>query len=607
MSEKVHQHDHANLSGDLSAEGSQSAWPPSFSVTANPADPGMGKAAQRNTATASPTRKKPPVKLSSLNVPGVPQDLLNKIAGSEGIRLDVYADSLSIPTVGIGHKLSEAEKKRWKVGDVLDESQIVAFAQTDIGLAWQAAVRQCAQIGVSDSGFRKALFEVNFQLGIHWNTKHTKTWAHMRAGHWEKAAQEAANSKWNAQTPQRVTNFQKALRQLKGGKSGNFDLWNKLKTTAMDSDAPGKEAEAVTTTSPQVNSPINSLSMTASVGRGGKNLPDDLQLVASYLQKAGAPPVMLAQMLNPMQNGQLIARYQKEVLGFSKADGRIDPGGKTFQAISKLKGRNIVKEWYSQPREEKAPEEDESLMDLISEWMGMGEGKDEPENEDLGDFKAKELPVKKYWVTQTAGQCDVYTKKVITKYAKDHPELYKDLGGISSGLTAEKNSLHLAWEDDFEKGVNRTQGKVGGNDISTLNKDEGEWSMAIRYINACLSAGVPAMVGVNHTFAYKKAASNNDNTTDHWLTIIGRGSDEKGKFFIYTDPGTKYKATGTSSENNRLYQTENLHIWRDETKYTNADSGKGSYTLVAVTLYDKHRGKSEFSVGGESFKRNKQF
>jgi hypothetical protein len=56
-------------------------------------------------------------------------------------------------------------------------------------------------------------------------------------------------------------------------------------------------------------------------------------------------------------------------------------------------------------------------------------------------------------------------------------------------------------------------------------------------------------------------------------------------------------------ENDRLYQTEDPHVWRDETKNANADAGAGSYTLVAVTLYENHRNKPTFKVGSETFQR----
>jgi hypothetical protein len=228
------------------------------------------------------------------------------------------------------------------------------------------------------------------------------------------------------------------------------------------------------------------------------------------------------------------------------------------------------------------------------------EGDNTPEG---WDFSETELDVKEYWQTQKGPKCDIYTKKVIDGHKADHPELYKDLGDIGESRTTEDNSLHLVWEKDHEQGKNRVEGPRNANDIDTLVKDECEWDMAIRYMIACLKIGVPVMVGVNHTFAYKNASANPDKTTDHWLTVIGKGEDEKGKYFSYTDPGTKNQNFGTNTENNRLYQTKDPHIWRDETKYAYADAGSGSYTLVAVSLYDKHRGKKEFKVGTEVFKR----
>lgn len=222
------------------------------------------------------------------------------------------------------------------------------------------------------------------------------------------------------------------------------------------------------------------------------------------------------------------------------------------------------------------------------------------------DFSEVELDVKDYWKSQgNTGDCNRFTEMVIDGHMEDNPELYKDFGDIGDGLTYRKNSFHTVWEEDWEKGTGRTQGKKGANDTGTLVRDDAEWEMAIRYITACLNSGVPAMVGVNHTFAYGRASANPDQSTDHWLTIIGKGEDERGKYFSYTDPGTSYKSTGTNTELNRLYQTDDPHIWRDESKYANSDgdAGAGSYTLVAVTLYDNHRNKEEFTVGSETFKR----
>ena len=131
--------------------------------------------------------------------------------------------------------------------------------------------------------------------------------------------------------------------------------------------------------------------------------------------------------------------------------------------------------------------------------------------------------------------------------------------------------------------------------------------MAIRYIVACIQAGVPVLLALNHTFAYKNALGNSDKTTDHWVTGIGVGSDENGTYISYTDPGTTSKSVGVNTALNRLYQTDDPHIWRDETRYANADSGRGSYTLVGVTLYSAHRGKQRFKVGNQTFVRKRKF
>lgn len=240
---------------------------------------------------------------------------------------------------------------------------------------------------------------------------------------------------------------------------------------------------------------------------------------------------------------------------------------------------------------------DFEIMAKLAEYIAMPE--------DLANFDEKELDVKKYWKSQgSTPNCDIYTKKVIDGHKKDNPSLYEDFGDIGSSKTTKENSFHTVWEDDWEKGLSRKQGPRNGNNHSTLNKDEGEWEMAIRYITACIEAGVPVMVGVNHTFAYSRASGNNDKSTDHWLTVIGKGQDAKGKYFIYTDPGTGRKNVGTDSDGNRLYQKEDAHIWRDDKKYADSDAGNGSYTLVAVTLYDKHRGKPEFQVGSQTFTRD---
>ena len=61
-----------------------------------------------------------------------------------------------------------------------------------------------------------------------------------------------------------------------------------------------------------------------SVGRGGKNSPLDVAVVRELLRAAGytAPDL-----------GAAIERYQREVAGLRRPDGRVDPGGRTLKAL----------------------------------------------------------------------------------------------------------------------------------------------------------------------------------------------------------------------------------------------------------------------------------
>ena len=85
----------------------------------------------------------------------------------------------------------------------------------------------------------------------------------------------------------------------------------------------------------------------STVGRGGDNRPEDLQALGKFLHQHGAPAALIVQIVNPLVNGALIERYQREVLGFSRPDGRIDPGGKTLGAIQELQGKEIVASWFT--------------------------------------------------------------------------------------------------------------------------------------------------------------------------------------------------------------------------------------------------------------------
>jgi len=119
--------------------------------------------------------------------------------------------TLDKPTAGIGHVLSETELKKYPVGTPIPQAVRDEWFKKDSAKAFAAAQKQAKEIGRPD--MVPVLTSVNFQLGTDWNGKFKKTWKLLKDGQWLEAADEAARSKWNEQTPVRVQDFQRAIRE----------------------------------------------------------------------------------------------------------------------------------------------------------------------------------------------------------------------------------------------------------------------------------------------------------------------------------------------------------------------------------------------------------
>jgi len=107
---------------------------------------------------------------------------------------------------------------------------------------------------------------------------------------------------------------------------------------------------------------------------------------------------------------------------------------------------------------------------------------------------------------------------------------------------------------------NRIQVGLSENGKGQLVVDSKKAAEGQRYIDGQLDKGKPVVVGVSH----KDANYNADGLTDHFVTITGRGVDEKGRtYYTFHDPGTKNASKGQDTNpNNRFYvddKTGNLY------------------------------------------------
>lgn len=82
----------------------------------------------------------------------------------------------------------------------------------------------------------------------------------------------------------------------------------------------------------------------------------------------------------------------------------------------------------------------------------------------------------------------------------------------------------------------RLQVAVQENGAGLARVDRGAMAAARAYIDRCLDAGLPVVVGV--TLGGAGRLGFNEGITDHFVTISGRGRDEAGHvFYTFRDPG----------------------------------------------------------------------
>jgi len=156
------------------------------------------------------------------------ESFLKHLSDREGFESYVYADSLGKLTGGTGHLLTKKELEKYKEGQKIDETDTKQWLIDDSSKAYNAAIAQADEAGITDQAFIEALASVNFQLGTGWRGKFKGTWNAIKAGDFKLAAEEAMYkdpseldkgppskdrmSSWFQQTPVRVNDFTAALK-----------------------------------------------------------------------------------------------------------------------------------------------------------------------------------------------------------------------------------------------------------------------------------------------------------------------------------------------------------------------------------------------------------
>ena len=143
--------------------------------------------------------------------------LMQKLVAHEGMRLDVYKDTLGINTIGIGRNLDDRgitkDELDWMdypsieyvYSDGITEADAIYLAQNDVQIVEEELLRAHPCVDRLDAGRQLVLVDMAFNLGVPRLCKFKKMWAAVEAEDFPTAAKEMLDSRWANQVKSRAT------------------------------------------------------------------------------------------------------------------------------------------------------------------------------------------------------------------------------------------------------------------------------------------------------------------------------------------------------------------------------------------------------------------
>lgn len=120
-------------------------------------------------------------------------EIKESIKKEEGIRLNVYRDSLGNLTVGYGHLL--------RVGSIIPQSVADALFEFD----YDRACKDYDTLNLDlDIGRKGVIIDMVFNLGLGGVQRFSKMIGHLKAKNWIQAAYELMESEYAKQVPERA-------------------------------------------------------------------------------------------------------------------------------------------------------------------------------------------------------------------------------------------------------------------------------------------------------------------------------------------------------------------------------------------------------------------
>jgi|TARA_R100001015_G_C4523889_1_gene92142 lysozyme len=143
--------------------------------------------------------------------------LIRKLIAHEGLRLQVYKDTLGIDTIGIGRNLEDRgitkEELDWMDYPSMDhvyewgitEADAVYLAMNDVQIVEEELLKAHPCIADLDSVRQLVLVDMAFNMGVPRLNKFKKMWAAVHEHNFATASKEMLDSRWATQVKGRST------------------------------------------------------------------------------------------------------------------------------------------------------------------------------------------------------------------------------------------------------------------------------------------------------------------------------------------------------------------------------------------------------------------
>jgi len=151
------------------------------------------------------------------------EHFIEELIKHEGLKLQVYKDTLGIDTIGIGRNLEDRGISKEEL-DALDiptidhiyeygitEADAVYLAENDVQIVEEELVRAHPCVDRLDSVRQLILIDMAFNMGVPRLCKFKKMWAAVEAEDFPTAAKEMLDSRWAKQVKGRATKLANAM------------------------------------------------------------------------------------------------------------------------------------------------------------------------------------------------------------------------------------------------------------------------------------------------------------------------------------------------------------------------------------------------------------